>query len=140
LIDIEILNFTLRKPVAVNRETAGAASFECYKAFRPHITKFFHETKGTERAFIFRVKYDLPLLGDNGMIKNQNRGVSVNRILINGGPENKGLERLLENVLKGFATFKTLVVERYLGMAVTNDLHIMGFTLENVIKMSKRRI
>lgn len=132
---LAILNFTLRKPLYLTQQNIDQVKKKAYELFLPHIKKFIISSKNTENMYIFRIKFNLPMLGEKGIKFERPQGLSMTRTASYKGKNLKFIiKEILDQILATLEKFKIRVLERYLANSATDDLTVTGFTIENIIR------
>lgn len=147
---IQILDFTLKTPVTVTQENLKSVMKDIEFLFKPHIDKYFKQTRGTPRSFWFRLKFNYPMLDKKNKMIVRNSGVSLPRFQVNEigffptrilehVPERLAGERFWAKIDRTYNKSANYILENnYFDRSATKELQIIGFTLENVIELGKR--
>jgi hypothetical protein len=126
-LHLKILNFTLKEPFETTDVNFDLNKEHLMAKFVSHVKAFYDEAKGTERRFIFRVKYDTVIQKEG---KNEVRSQGVSDM---GRIHAIEFEHLLEFVTGAFLHLGDKL-GNYLARSMTGAISLTGFTLENIEK------
>lgn len=129
-LDLKILDFTLTKPILMSRDNARAVKEEVMALFKPHLTKFYKESKNSLRLFIYRTKYNLLLPGN----KKAKQGMGGARFIVEDFKSYDAFEFFIQ---ENFELLESEIMNRYLAMTAGGEIEITGFSIENIISETK---
>lgn len=151
-IKIQTLDFTLKEPIEATQSNYQNVIRQIRGIFKPHLEKYFRQTRGTPQFFWFRIKFNYPVMDREGKQISQNYGVSAARFQINDLnltegpvkvvkylPEKAAFERFESGLEHTYDYITSKIIDnKYFERSLDKTLYIIGFTLENVVEFGKR--
>ena len=132
ILNIKKLDFTLDKPIMMNNKNFSEVSEELPALFKPHLLKFFKQSKGTRMGFIFRIKYNMLMPPDEGHRKVwvSDQGVGGARFYVESIKYIDQFEILTQ---AAYGLLASLTAPRYLEKTINGQVDITGFTIETIV-------